>query len=662
MWATLKRLSLGLFSIALASAVLLLSDTAGQRPAVRAVLRVAVLQHASQPIIDEGFAGLAAGLAAGGYADGDAITLRRYNAEGDMATANAMAQEIVAGNYDLVVTLTTPSLQAIANANKAGKSRHVFGMVADPTITGVGVGKEPLDHPAHLVGIGTLPPVAESLRVARTIFPALKSIGVVWNPAEVNSEVCTRLCRAACKELRIEVLEANSENTAGVREATSSLISRGVDALWIGGDVTVLAAVETVVGLAKNAHIPVFTCIPGNAAKGTLFDVGANYFEVGRLTGELASKVLQGESVAKLPTQYAVPPKLFINTLALKGLQAGWKIPAETLAQADIVIDAQGKHEKKPAATPSPVTPPRTLPEYTWQVRILEYVNIPDVEEAERGVRDGIRESKLVEGRDYHIKVGNALGDMATLNGLVDSAVTDRADLIVTLSTPTLQAAIRRAKAQPIVFTFLASPIAAGAGKSDTDHLPNVTGAYGAGDVPGMIALIREAMPAAKRVGTMFVPTEVNSVYNHDEFLAAARKVNLEVVSTGVSSPAEIPDAAVALCGMNLDLVCLTTSNLTASSFPSIVQATSRARLPVFAFLSGLAKEGAMAVVARDYYDMGHDAGKLAARVIRGEKPGQIPLQPATRSRRLFNLDVARRCGVQLPEALLKTGEQVGAD
>jgi putative ABC transport system substrate-binding protein len=112
-----------------------------------------------------------------------------------------MAQEIASGDYDLAMTLTTPSLQAVANANKAGKKRHVFGMVTDPTAAGVGIGKEPLDHPAHLVGIGTLQPVAASLQMARRMFPGLKTLGVVWNPAEINSEVNTRMCRAACEEM-----------------------------------------------------------------------------------------------------------------------------------------------------------------------------------------------------------------------------------------------------------------------------------------------------------------------------------------------------------------------------------------------------------------------------------------------------------------------------
>src|SRR5262249_25418449 len=157
-----------------------------------------------------------------------------------------------------------------------------------------------------------------------------------------------------------------------------------------------------------------------------------------------------------------------------------------------------------------------------------------------------------------------------------------------------------RAQSLPIVFTFLADPIAAGAGRGDTDHLPNVTGAYAAGDVDGMVSLIVRLLPNARRVGAMFCPAEINSVTNHDLLCAAAKKAHLEMVSMGVNTSSEVADTALALCGKNIDVFCLPTANMTAASFPSIVQATNRARVPTFVFLSGLLEQGATAVVARD--------------------------------------------------------------
>ncbi len=296
-----------------------------------------------------------------------------------------------------------------------------------------------------------------------------------------------------------------------------------------------------------------------------------------------------------------------------------------------------------------------------WKLRVLEYVNVADVEECEKGVFTGLRDAGLVEGRDFEQRVLNAQGDMATLNSLVDAALTDQADLIITLSTPTLQAAMQRARSTPIVHTFMASAIAAGVGKSDTDHKPNVTGAYGGADCYGIIEIIRKVMPNAKRIGALSTPGEVNAVYNYDLLVKAATAAGFEVETVGMNGPSEVADAALALCGRQVDLLCIPNSNLVVSAFPSIAKAARQARLPVFGFFSSITKQGALLAWSRDYYDMGRDGGTLAARVIRGESPAKIPLMPATKNRLTINLDVAKTLGIAIPEELLRSAKKQSA-
>src|SRR5262249_42599578 len=156
-------------------------------------------------------------------------------------------------------------------------------------------------------------------------------------------------------------------------------------------------------------------------------------------------------------------------------------------------------------------------------------------------------------------------------------------------------------------------------------------------DVEGMVALIRRMLPRAQRVGTVYSPTEVNSVINHDAFVAAAKMAGLEIEPMGVNTPSEVADATATVCGKQIDLLCLPTANMTAAAFPAIIQAARRKKMPVFTFLGGLAAQGSVAALARDYYDMGHSAGELAARVIRGERPAEIPFRPMTTSRLYVN-------------------------
>jgi ABC-type uncharacterized transport system substrate-binding protein len=442
-----------------------------------------------------------AGLAQGGFVDGRNIAIRRYNAENDVATGNIIAKEITNGEYALVLTATTVSLQAVANANRDGRTMHVFGLVSDPYAAGVGISRDnPLDHPPHLVGFATMQPVAQAFELVRRLLPSIKSVGTVWNPAEANSEAQLKLARAACEKLGIELRETTVDSTAGVLEAASAVASRDVQAIWIPGDVMVLSAVDAVVGVARRAKIPVFTSIPGNAQRGTLFDLGADYREVGRLAGEVAARILGGTDPATIPVESILPQTLLLNRAALAGLKDPWQVPDDVLRTARLV----GEPQQEPAAT-VPAADSRPLAK-KWNVDILEYVDVVDSEEAERGVRTGLRDAGLVEGRDYAVRVRNAQGDMPTLSTLVDAALSDGADLLVTLSTPTLQAALRRARNVPIVFTFVSDAVAAGAGRSNADHLPNVTGVPTTGAYGDLLDIVRACLPNARRIGTLFVP------------------------------------------------------------------------------------------------------------------------------------------------------------
>ena len=523
---------------------------------------MAVLQFASSPLMDDGVSGMRSGLAEGGLREGQDVEIQIYNAEGDIPTANTIASELVSGHFDLVLTSGTPAMQAVANANQGGKTIHVFGLVADPFGAGVGLNRDdPLDHPAHFVGIGSLLPMAPVIELAREIYPGLKTIGLAWNPAESNSETFTLEARRICSELGIELLEATVDNSAGVFEAATSLAARGADALLMSGDNTIASAPNSILSAARAARIPAFSILTGNAKLGALFELGANFLEVGRLTGALGAQVLQGTDPGAIPVANIVPEMLSVNVTALARLKDPWKVPQKVLDRADVVVDEKGVHERQ---SPQSGSLPAPLAK-KWKVKVLSYVEAPAVEETVEGVFHGFEEAALVEGRDYEAEFVSAQGDIATASSMVDAAVSDGTELIVSLTTPMLQACLRRSRGIPVVFTLVANPVLAGAGKSNTDHLQNVTGNYVVSPFERMMRAVKECLPNARRVGTLFAPAEVNSVFYKDKLVAAAREVGIEVEAVGVSTASEVADAALSLCSTNIDAMCQISDNLIGS-------------------------------------------------------------------------------------------------
>jgi ABC-type uncharacterized transport system substrate-binding protein len=338
-----RRLWLGLALIAGVSGGLLLSDWHQHAAGARAIRRVAIFKFNSRPILDEGVEGAIDGLRRKGLVHGRNIQLQQFNAENDLPTANSISRSLADGSFDLVLTVSTPCLQTMAAANTAGKAMHVFGVVTDPFASGVGLDRsKPLGHPRHMIGVGTFQPVRDAFLLARKANPQLRRVGSVWNPAEACSEACMRIARATARELGIELAEANVESSTAVYEAANSLVARGVEALFVGGDNTVDVAIKSVVKAANRGRIPVFTCTPANIESGVLLGLGADYREVGRTIGELAGDVLNGYDPAKYAIADVLPKKLALNLAALAQVRGPWHVPDDMRASAALGIDEKG--------------------------------------------------------------------------------------------------------------------------------------------------------------------------------------------------------------------------------------------------------------------------------------------------------------------------------
>ncbi len=692
-----RRLGLGLLLIAATSALLLLSDLRSRVKPVAAVTtttatpaavpvaptrvaRVALLQHASQAVLDHGRDGMLAGLAEQGWREGVNLDLKRYNAQGDMPVGQAIAKEMAGGGYDLLMTISTPSLQAVANANRTGKTPHVFGLVTDPYAAGVGINRDNhLDHPAYLAGYGTMQPVALAFQTAREMNPALTTVGVVWNTGEANSEVQIKLARSVCAQLGITLLEAGVENSAGVGESASALVARGVDALWVSGDVAVLTAIDSVLAAARKGRIPVFTVVPSNIKRGALFDLGADYFEVGRIVGVLAGEVLNGRSPASVAVENRLPANLTLNLQVPAGLKARWTIPASLVQRAAAYVDEQGVEHVAAAAVTTTATPsaaatttPAALPSSSApvpsaaasipaRVDVILYNETPPSEETLAGFKDGLARGPLLPGRDIDLHYHNAQGDMATLSSIIDAALTERPALLVPLSTPALQVALGKTRrgAPTIVFGMVANPVAAGAGRTYEDHLAHVTGISVRAPAPRMVEILKRHYPQFTRVGTLFCPSEVNSVDLKDYFTRVAADQGITVEAIAVNTPTEISDAALTLASSHIDAIVQISDNLSNAGFSALTRAARASHKPLISMNSLTLAQGSAISVGHDYHDVGLATADRVQRVLAGENPATIPFATPTRIHFTVNTANARATGLVLPEALLKEAEKV---
>lgn len=645
---TLKPLWLIVLLIISASLLLLASDLGQHRAPARNTAKhypdIAIFQITSTFLLDAHVQGIVDRLGEKGLIAPDRKNLKIYNPQGDMPTANAIAREIANSPFDMVITSSTLALQTFANANTATRKPHIFGAVTNPYTTGVGIsGPEPNQHPSYLAGIGTFQPVREAITIAREMHPKLKSIGVVWNPSEQSSESCLIEARTAVKDLDIQLMEGIAANTSEVYEATQSLIAKGAQAIWIGGDVVATASIGLIVKLAVQAGIPVFTNDPLDAQKGAVFGLGADYRTVGKLTADMAISVLEGQSPDSLRIENVVPQLLEINSDVLR-LYPKWQMTAR-LQKILIKQQETSQTGEKTADT-------RKGP---FRIRMVLYSETEFTERSKEGYLEGLMKAGLHPDRDYEMRIFNAQGDMATLSSIMLSIQADQPDLVMVVSTPALQAALRQvAETCPVVFTGVGDAVKAGAGKSETKHHPNVTGITTRSPFRGMAAIIKETLPGTKRVGTLFTPAEINSELYRTWFEEALRDQDIELVSIPVTAPSDIPQAADELTRQNIAAVAQIADNLTRPGFALIARRADGKNLPVYVFDSDQMKEGGTLALARDYHDAALEAAEMAVRILNGEKPAVIPFRNASMEALILNPDLAQRYGLSIGEAMRK--------
>jgi ABC-type uncharacterized transport system substrate-binding protein len=663
MWMTVRRLSLGVILIVLSSASLLISDWHQRKAVGDKTPRVAIVQHSAHAALDEGVLGVLDGLTTNGLVDGQNISIRRLNADGDFTVANAIAGQVVAAGFDLVVTISTPSLQTVAKANSSERVIQVFGLVADPYRAGVGIGrKSPLDHPKRLVGVPSPLPVADSFRLARKLFPGLQSVGVVWNPSEANSEITTMQAREICQELRINLREVNVDSSVAVAEAAAALTAQGVQALWVGGDNTVALSLDSVISAARKARIPVFSVLPTEPNRGTLFDIGTNFYDAGRMTGKMAAEILAGVDPATIPIPAKVPEKLVVNKQALKRLKDPWEFPEDIIARADVIVDEAGIHRKETRTSPVPTETGqkesgalRQPPEgRLFKIGLVYFGPDPSADACMAGLFGGLKNLGFVEGKNLQVRKAHAQGEIINIPSILQNFDNEDLDLIIPMSTPVLTAAINAVKKKPMVFTYVYDPIAAGAGKTPTDHLPNITGTGSFPPVDDTLVVIRELLPKVQAVGTLYNSSEANSrkVIDVGRELFQKRGIKLEEVT--VTNTSEVFQAAQVLTTRNIQAIWITGDNTALQAFEGIAKAAADARLPLVINDPEYTEKGALVAVGIGWQRTCQGAAKKVAQVLLGEKPQNLPFENVVVKKLVLNSDVARKLGITFPEKLAK--------
>lgn len=291
-------------------------------------------------------------------------------------------------------------------------------------------------------------------------------------------------------------------------------------------------------------------------------------------------------------------------------------------------------------------------------VAIIRLGPLPPFEFSQQGTLDVLDAYGYVDGENINITFGDAAMDVPTANLLIEEAINDDVDVIITITTPVtlaaLNATLNMDDPPVVLFNTVTEPYAAGIADAPCLKPDHVWGSQALPDYSTILPMVWEFDPDIERLGWIFSTTEPNGVASTEIAEPIADEIGLELVIRSVAETSEVGIAAEAIAGERVDAFFIPTDSTVGNALPSILAVAEEEGIPVFFADSLQVFAGATVGAGVSYYQEGVDTGRVLVAYLNDE----IDIATTGLSRQTgtlvgVNLDTADLQDVEIPDALL---------
>jgi putative ABC transport system substrate-binding protein len=274
---------------------------------------------------------------------------------------------------------------------------------------------------------------------------------------------------------------------------------------------------------------------------------------------------------------------------------------------------------------------------------------------------DGLRELGYVEGRTIEIDWKWGQDRVQTLSELAAELVRSNADVIVTGGTSAAQALKATTSTIPIVMAIIGDPVAAGLVSNLARPAGNLTGfSIVAPELGGKrLELLKEIVPDVSSVAVLLNNKNPQSQIELKEMLSAAQAMGLHLYPTEISTEVALEDAFAAMKKAAVQALVVLTDPILFSQRKRTVDLANENRLPAMYFFQGFAEEGGLMSYGPSDADLFRRTAGYVDRILKGTKPGDLPIEQPTKFELFINLKAARMLGVIIPESFLLRADKV---
>ncbi|MGO3729016.1 ABC transporter substrate-binding protein [Enterococcus viikkiensis] len=277
---------------------------------------VGVLQLVQHASLDNAYDGFKEGLAEGGYKEGDNLEIDYQNAQNNQDNLKSMSEKLIKEDPDLLLGIATPAAQSLLN----GTTEIPIAVTAVTDLKEAKLVKSDKKPGGNVTGTTDMVPIDKQIDLLLSIVPDAKSIGIMYNAGETNSKIQADLAEKALKKAGVKVKIKTANTTNDVQQVTESLANE-TDGIYVPTDNTFASAAAVIGDVVKEKKIPLVAGSTEQIDDGGLATVGIDYKALGKQTGKMAAKILDGDAKpADTPVESADTLKLVVNKDMAKAL------------------------------------------------------------------------------------------------------------------------------------------------------------------------------------------------------------------------------------------------------------------------------------------------------------------------------------------------------
>ena len=294
------------------------------------------------------------------------------------------------------------------------------------------------------------------------------------------------------------------------------------------------------------------------------------------------------------------------------------------------------------------------------KVYINQLVQHPALDMTTKGIIDGLTELGYTNGINLDLKVENAQGDTVLANQIAARLVSLQPDVVVGNPTITAQSFVKYAKEGKIklVFTSVTDPLGAKIVNKLTEPGGNVTGVSNFVDLEPQIELFKEIKPTIKKIGFLYNPGELNSITLVNRLKEICPRYGLELIEMTASKTSEVYQSAIKLSSL-VDAIFISNDNMALSALRTIVKAADAEKIPVFVSDTDIVKDGALAALGPNQYEIGKQTARLIARILEGEDINKMNVEFPKGTELFLNQTTATKLGIVFSQKLLAKADKI---